>query len=155
MSSDLEKKVQWLCDIEEIKQLKARYANACDDDYNPDTLAPMFVEDAIWDGGALGYCNGRDEIHAFFSNSPSLVSFAVHQITTPIITIDGDTATGKWFTWQPWVVQGTPLWMSATYNDEYIKTDGQWHFKHVKVNIRMLSPQEGNFAETRILEMNL
>ena len=30
--SELERKLCWLVDIEEIKQLKARYATACDDD---------------------------------------------------------------------------------------------------------------------------
>ena len=46
------------------------------------------------------------------------------------------------------------LAVTATLPDEWIKIDCQWHFKHVKVNIRMLSPQQGNFAETRIFEMN-
>lgn len=153
MSNDLEKKIQWLTDIEEIKQLKARYAYACDDDYNPETLAPLFAEDAIWDGGDLGKAEGRQGIHEFFGAASSLVPFAVHQITTPVIEVDGDKATGKWFLWQPWVYGETALWMSANYSDEYVKVDGQWLFKHVKITVRMLSPQEGSFAETRILDM--
>ena len=40
MSESIEARLQRLIDIEDIKQLKARYASACDDDYNPDRLAP-------------------------------------------------------------------------------------------------------------------
>lgn len=40
--------------IESIKQLEARYCAACaacDDGYDPDRLAALFTEDAVWDGG--------------------------------------------------------------------------------------------------------
>ena len=73
--------VRWLADIEQIKQLKARYALACDDDYDADALAELFTEDAIWDGGFMGRAEGRDGIHEFFSNASSVVGFAVHRAT--------------------------------------------------------------------------
>ncbi len=155
MSFDLEKTVRRLADIEDIKQLKARYAAACDDDYNPDKLAALFAEDAIWDGSILGYAKGRVAIHEFFSASSSLVPFAVHQITTPLIEIDGDTATGQWYLWQPMVFQGAALWLSAIYNDEYVRQDGKWLYQNLKLNIRMLTPFEEGPAKTRIIEVDL
>jgi hypothetical protein len=154
MNSDLEKTIQRLADIEDIKQLKARYAAACDDDYNPDKLAPLFAEDAIWDGSILGYAEGREAIHEFFSASSSLVPFAVHQVSNPLIEIDGDTATGQWYLWQPMVFQGAALWLSATYADEYVRQHGQWIYQHLKLNIRMLTPYEEGFAKTRIIDIN-
>ena len=78
MSFDLEKTVRRLADIEDIKQLKARYAAACDDDYNPDTLAPLFVENAIWDGSILGYAEGREGIREFFAAASTLMQIAEH-----------------------------------------------------------------------------
>lgn len=155
MTPDLEKTIQRLADIEDIKQLKARYAAACDDDYNPDKLAPLFVEDAIWDGSILGYAEGREAIHAFFSASKDLVPFAVHQVSNPLIEIDGDTATGQWYLWQPMVFQGAALWLSAVYADEYVRQDGQWLYQNLKLNIRMLTPFEEGPAKTRIIEVNL
>ena len=155
MSIDFEKTVQRLADIEDIKQLKARYALACDDDYNPDKLAPLFAENAIWNGGILGYAEGREAIHAFFSASSTLVPFAVHQISTPLIEIDGDTATGQWYLWQPMVFQGTALWLSALYEDEYVRQDGKWLYQNLKLNIRMLTPFEDGPAKTRIIEVDL
>lgn len=155
MSFDLEKTVRRLADIEDIKQLKARYASACDEDYNPDLLAPLFAEDAIWDGSILGYAEGREAIHAFFAASSSLVPFAVHQITTPLIEIDGDTATGQWYLWQPMVFQGEALWLSAKYNDTYVRQDGQWLYQHLKLDIRMLTPYSEGPAKTRVIEVNV
>ena len=43
----LEQQVQRLTDIEDIKQLKLRYAFFCDDNYNPDGLASCFTEDGL------------------------------------------------------------------------------------------------------------
>jgi len=155
MSFDLEKTVRRLADIEDIKQLKARYARACDQDYDPDQLAPLFAEDAIWDGSILGYAEGRAGIHEFFSAASSLVPFAVHQITTPLIEIDGDTATGQWYLWQPMIFQGEALWLSARYDDKYVRKNGQWLFQHLTLNIRMLTPYDEGPEKTRIIEVNL
>ena len=153
MNSELEKTVQRLADIEDIKQLKARYASACDEDYNPEKLAPLFTEDAIWDGGALGFAEGREGIREFFAAASSQVPFAVHQISNPLIEIDGDTATGQWFLWQPMVFQGQALWLSAVYHDQYVRRGGKWLYQHLKLNIRMLTPFEDGPAKTLIADV--
>ena len=41
----LAERLQVLEDIEAIKRLKARYCAQCDDGYNPDGIASLFVED--------------------------------------------------------------------------------------------------------------
>jgi hypothetical protein len=153
MSSELEKTVQRLADIEDIKQLKARYASACDDNYNPDTLAPLFAEDAVWDGSTMGFAEGRESIREFFAAASALVPFAVHQVSNPLIEIDGDTATGEWFLWQPMVFQGQALWMSAVYHDKYVRQDGKWLYQHLKLNIRMRTPFEEGPAKTLIVDV--
>ena len=155
MTASLEQTVQRLADIEDIKQLKARYASACDDDYNPDKLAPLFAEDAIWDGSILGYAETREGIREYFGAASSLVSFAVHQVSNPLIEIDGDRATGQWFLWQPMVFQGQALWLSAVHEDKYLRVDGKWLYHHLKLNIRMLTPFEEGPAKTRIIEVDL
>ncbi len=45
-------------DIEEIKRLKAGYCSSCDDNYDADSIASLFTEDAIWDGGIRGTAGG-------------------------------------------------------------------------------------------------
>ena len=151
----IEEKLLWLADIEEIKQLKARYAAACDADYDADAIVALFTEDAVWDGGMMGYAETRDGIHRFFEAAPNVVGFAVHGISNPIIEIDGDTATGAWYLWEPIVMvresQSSALWMAATYDDRYVRAGDAWLFEHVKVNLRMLSPYEEGFAKTRFV----
>jgi len=149
----LEQKVQRLSDIEDIKQLKARYAAACDDDYNADVLASLFTESAIWDGGMFGYAEGREAIRDFFNPEVSPVPFAIHQISNPQIELSGDVATGKWYLWQPMVLGEQALWMSATYEDLYVRQGGEWLYQSLKLNVRMLAPYEEGFSKTRILEL--
>lgn len=155
MTPELQQTIQRLADIEDIKQLKARYASACDDDYNPATLAPLFAEDAIWDGNILGYAEGREGIREFFAAASSLVPFAVHQVSNPLIEIDGDSASGQWFLWQPMVFGEQALWLSAVYHDNYVRVDGQWLIQHLKLDIRMLTPFEEGPAKTRIIDVEL
>jgi len=60
--AQLEQRVQALEDINAIRHLKARYAAYCDDQYNPDALAALFAEDAVWESQGLGRFEGRDAI---------------------------------------------------------------------------------------------
>ena len=61
--STLEEKIQRLTDIEDIKQLKFRYAAYCDQKYDEDGIASCFAEDGVWDGGEnFGVFRGREAI---------------------------------------------------------------------------------------------
>lgn len=151
----LETRIQRLEDIEAIRNLKARYCLACDDNYNPEDLAPLFAEDAVWDGGILGLAEGRTAINEFFTAASAKVPFALHYVTNPIIEANGNEATGNWLLWEPMTFTtdsgNLGIWHSASYNDTYVKVDGQWLFKHVKINIELLSPVGNNFGETPII----
>ena len=63
--AQLEQRVQALEDVNAIRHLKARYAAYCDDQYNPDGLAALFTEDAVWESQGLGRFEGREAIRAF------------------------------------------------------------------------------------------
>lgn len=150
-----EQRLLWLADIEEIKQLKARYALACDNDYEPDTLADLFTEDAIWDGGFMGRAETRDGIRTFFANASNIVGFAVHGVSNPLIEIDGDQATGRWYLHQPMVIKGAEacFWFCAQYEDLYVRTDDGWKFKHVLIKPRAFSPYEDGFGKTLLADL--
>jgi len=153
--SDIAAKVRWLADIEEIKQLKARYAAACDDDYDPDALAELFTEDAIWDGGMLGFAETREGIREFFVRASDVVGFAVHGVSNPLIEIEGDCARGRWYLHQPLTLKGTEscFWLCAQYQDEYVRTSAGWRFQHVKVIVRAYSPYEAGFGKQLMVEL--
>ena len=148
-------KVQWLVDIEEIKQLKARYAAACDDDYDSEAIAGLFTADAVWDGGMMGFAETREGIREFFANASNLVGFAIHGLSNPIIDVDGDEATGRWYLFQPMTMKGTEsaFWFCARYEDRYVRTEEGWKFQHVKITERAFSPYEAGFGKALLTKL--
>jgi len=148
-------KIQWLFDIERIKQLKHRYCAFCDEQYNPDGIAGLFTEDGVWDGGAFGRAEGREGIRTFFGDVSSQVEFANHYVTNPIIEIDRNAATGRWDLWQPMITAPEPaaLWLIAKYREQYVKVNDTWLFALLELDIKALSPYESGFAKQRFVEL--
>jgi hypothetical protein len=146
-------KLGWLYDIEQIKQLKHRYCAYCDEGYDADGIAGLFVEDGVWDGGPFGTYHGRAAIHAFFAGASKLISFANHYVSNPVIDIEGDIARGRWDLWQPMVNEPAhrAAWLVAKYRDTYVRTAGGWMFERLTVDVRALSPYEEGFARQRFM----
>jgi limonene-1,2-epoxide hydrolase len=95
--AQLEQRVQVLEDVNAIRHLKARYAAYCDDQYNPDGLAALFTEDAVWESQGLGRFEGREAIRAFFRGASQLFTFAIHYSLNGQIDVQGDTARAQWY----------------------------------------------------------
>ena len=146
-------KIQWLFDVEQIKQLKHRYCAFCDQAYDPDGIVQLFVEDGVWDGGLFGCYNGRAAIHAFFTGASKQISFANHYVSNPVIDINGDTATGHWDLWQPMVTEPAhrAAWLVAKYHDTYVRRAAGWMFQRLEVDVKALTPYEEGFAKQRFL----
>ncbi len=152
---DLESRIQQLEDIEAIRKLKHHYCALCDNDYEADALAALFTESAVWDGGSLGYASGREAIRKFFQTSPEVVKLAIHHVTNPIIEVKGDTATGKWYLWQPMVLNegDTAMWLASRYSDEYVRIDGKWMFANVHLDNRLFSPYDEGYGKVPMTEL--
>ncbi|MBV1930628.1 MAG: nuclear transport factor 2 family protein [Porticoccaceae bacterium] len=135
---ELEKRITTLEDIEAIKQLKARYCDICDDMHNPDRIASVFAADGIWEGGDFGKAQGHKAIRELFSGFSKQISFSQHNIMNPIITVDGDRATGSWYIVGPWdfVENNQNVWMTLRYDDDYVKVDGEWKYQHLRAVLR-------------------
>jgi ketosteroid isomerase-like protein len=147
--AELERRVRVLEDIEAIKRLKHRYADACDRGYDADALAELFAEDAVWDGGLFGRYEGREAIRAFFRGVPSDIAFAMHYMMNPIIDVDGDRATGTWYLFQTSTfAQGnTPVWGAARYDEEYVREPDGWKFRHLKLISTFWTPYDEGWVE--------
>jgi uncharacterized protein (TIGR02246 family) len=144
----IEERLRVLEDIEEIRKLKARYAAACDDNYDADAIAALFTEDALWDGGSLGKADGRDAIRKFFSRAAEFFPFAIHNVMNPIIEVEGDRATAQWYLLQPATMAkgNQAVWLAAVYHDEYVRHDGRWMFKKLSVKPHFLTPYQEGWA---------
>jgi ketosteroid isomerase-like protein len=154
----LEHRIRRLEDVEAIRQLKAHYARLCDNQYDPDALASLFTEDAVWDGSQLGVHRGRDEIRAFFAGVSQQIQWAFHLVIAPEIEVDprGETATGRWYLFEPCSMtrsdgSGTlePVLMMAKYEDRYRKEEDEWRFSHVTVRYEAISNVEQGWVAQR------
>jgi|TARA_B110000196_G_C20597613_1_gene409255 hypothetical protein len=140
-TSDLEARITRLEDIEAIKQLKALYCDICDDMHNPNRITELFVDDGVWESADFDTATGHDEIRDLFQQFQDKFSFSQHNIMNPRIEIDGVRATGIWYIMGPWTntEDGKEIWMTARYDDDYVKVNGQWKYQHLRVAVRMIA----------------
>jgi uncharacterized protein (TIGR02246 family) len=142
MSEDLSARIAKLEAIEEIKQLKAIYCLHCDRGYEPDAIAALFTEDAIWDGGTGGKAVGRAAIREFFVAASGRFPYAAHLVTNPIIAVDGDKATGAWRMLMPCIMKDRDgersAMQCAEYDEVYRRVDGQWLIASLNVQRRRI-----------------
>lgn len=144
----LEARIRRLEDLEEIRQLKHRYAAFCDDHFDADGIASLFTEDGIWEGPGLHHV-GREAIRRFWQ--PVDPPFASHLMTNPVISIDGDRANGTWWMIGPMsrLEEGRRVayWQLATYDDEFVRTPDGWRFRHLRVDLKFRARHADGWAE--------
>ena len=147
----LEKRIQILEDIEDIKRLKHRYCALCDAGYDADGLAELFVENAIWDGQELGRSEGKEQIREFFRRAPERLPFAIHMMLNPIIYVNADQATGTWYLFQTCTYAGESdqaVWGSARYDEKYVRTSDGWKFQDLKLTSHFWTPFDQGWVKT-------
>ena len=157
MASDsLESRIQILEDIEEIKQLQARYVNFLIDT-RWDELVECFSENGCFSAHA-GDARGKEAIKKLFIGEISNNHigkegiFVVH----PIVTVDGDKATGSWLLYTQYALprklkskppqfatNDAPDWIQGYYNMEYVREDGKWKISNLRYRTRLWSPMPG------------
>jgi hypothetical protein len=149
-TSDIEKRITVLEDIEAIKILKARYCAICDDDHNPEKIASVFAEDGIWEGGDFGKAQGHQAIRKLFEGFKKLISFSQHNLMNPIIEVNGDYAKGTWYLLGPFTFRekNDARWIACRYEDDYVKINGEWKYKHLRAFIRVHAEYEKGWAKT-------
>ena len=139
----------YLRDIHEIRNLKHTYCEIADRCCSQsgarlaaDEIIELFVEDGelevpIEYGGRQ---IGRLAIHAFWIQQSVVFSFADHLVLNERIDVNGREALGLWKNVIPVTtfVEDKPVaqWILGDYADEYVKVDGRWRIKTVKVSIR-------------------
>ncbi|MFQ5425500.1 MAG: nuclear transport factor 2 family protein [Gaiellales bacterium] len=155
--TDLETRIAKIEAVEDIKRLKARYAAACDDAYNPMTMETLFTEDATWSAGPFGRYEGREAIVEFFRGVSSSITWALHYMLTPIIEVDDGavTASGSWYLWMPFtaVADHGPqaAWVAGLYDDRYRREAHGWRISSIDADIQIMSPYEDGWVKTPVM----
>jgi len=151
--AQIEQRVQVLEDVNAIRHLKARYAASCDDQYNPDGLAALFTEDAVWESQGLGRFEGREAIRAFFRGASQLFPFAIHYSLNGQIDVQGDTARAQWYLFMPCTLGdgNRAMWRAGVDHEEYVRVAGEWKFKRKSSAPLFHTPCEEGWAKTRFV----
>ena len=147
----IERRLQVLEDAEAIRNLKARYAALCDNQYDADGIASLFTEDAVWESPALGRFEGRDAIRNFFRGASGIFSFAIHYSLNGHIEVDGDIARACWYLFMPCTVAAgnQATWRPAIDHETYARVAGIWMFRHKRSEPLMSVPFETGWASAR------
>jgi hypothetical protein len=142
-----------LLDIEEIKQLKARYC-MCVAREDWKTFESLFAVDLQFispNGVVREPRSGFMQFHKANIQDPKL--WGVVHCYTPIITITGpDTATGIWG------MEDVHIWPGSKspqvghhgyghYHEQYIRLNDGWRFKQIKVVYDRMDPLGGGFGD--------
>jgi hypothetical protein len=153
---ELEGRIRVLEDIEAIKKLKATYCYLCDagltDPKNRDELVSHFTGDATVDFG-LGpesRFQGMEGLKTFFGTVVAMgVTFCMHMVHNPIIEVKGDRATGRWYYEAPTTdtATGKAQWMAGTYEEEYVRENGEWKFAFIGTRWKYITPYDEGWAK--------
>ncbi len=126
----LEQRLQRLEDHEAIRQLKARYLNACDQQ-DPEAAKNCFADgEIVIDMGHLGVLRHRDEFGALFAAAgchPYVLD--MHHGGNPEISfIDNDHARALWSLDYRNINtrERTVTFLAVIYHDEYRRIEGRW-----------------------------
>lgn len=128
----LEKEIQKINDIEEIKRLKGKYFRCLDGKYWDEletTLSPNIV--TSYSDGKLVF-KGPKEVTDYFKKVMPSDQITLHMGHTPEIVIDSETtATGRWYLQDKLIFvegkyKGLEVNGGAFYTDKYEKVDGEW-----------------------------
>jgi hypothetical protein len=151
---ELEARIRKIEDIEEIKNLQARYC------YLIDTLQGEKVLDLFADKFTAEYVplatyTTKAELLEFLNGAGKGTSMMCHQAMTPLIEVDGDKATGTWYLFGPFTNRmpkgEVANWVQGRYDNDYVREDGKWKFSHLRFKFNIQSPYEDGWVKTRMM----
>jgi hypothetical protein len=148
----LERTVQHLVDIEELRALRLRYHDAINED-RPGDIAELFTEDGAVDFGYLGATAGRPKVARFFGRVGDVLDSVTQFIHNHVVEVDGDVGTGTSYLEAKTVAQGTAYRVAARYRDRYRRTPEGWRFARMELEPLFTLPFDESWASEDRLKM--
>lgn len=142
--SSVAERLQRLEDLEALKDLTARYAFHINKGWNgkqveAEAMTTIFAPDAKWECAAMNmYGTSREQIINGLPAATQGVEFSMHSFTNPLLTVDGDQATGNWLFWIASRHQGVPaneVFMSTDIT--YVRTEAGWLIQTYRLHFGM------------------
>lgn len=159
MSSDLERRIQRLEDIEAIRQVKMEYALAGDDRQgcavNVLRMMALFAKDCSWDGRPrFGHAEGWEGVRDYLLGGKAMIDWSLHQLEDVGIELseDGQSARGTWYLIElahmidPATGKGEMVTLAGTYHDTFVREDGRWKIRHLKFDCQKIIRADGSWT---------
>lgn len=129
---EMEKRIQALEDLEEIKKLHQNYINLMDNLQYKEVL-DLFTEDASVEVRNSGVLKGKEGLTDIYINKLGrrTARSEGHFVIEPDITIDGDTAKGTWLVYMLFSIPAVE-WVQGRNEAEYKKVGGKWKIRSMK-----------------------
>ena len=129
---ELEKRVQAIEDLEEIKKLHHKYIDLMDNLKYKEVL-DLFTEDASVEVRNWGVLRGKEGLTEVYINrlGRRKERSEGHFVVEPDITVEGDTARGTWLLYMLFS-RPTGEWVQGRNETEYIRVGGKWKIKSMK-----------------------
>jgi glyoxylase I family protein len=132
-------RLRQLEDIEAIRQLKAAYCAACDDDHNGERVAALFAPGGRWANSMGPDHTGHDAIRLYFQSirDSGNIKHSSHMVTNPVIDVDGDRATGSWSFMMVYTSPtGDRYRIIGFYREKYERHGRRWLFGELFADIQ-------------------
>jgi hypothetical protein len=131
---DLEKRIQAIEDLEEIKKLHQNYVSLMDN-LKYEQVLDLFTEDASVEIRNSGVKRGRQELHDVYigilAKSRGGIRYDGHLAIAPDIRVDGNAARGTWLIYMLFS-KPSIQWVQGKNECEYRKKNGRWKLSKLK-----------------------
>lgn len=131
---DLEKRVQVLEDLEQIRKLHQHYIDLMDN-LRYEEVLDLFTDDACVEVRNSGVKRGRKELGEIYLGVLAKIRgperFDGHMAIEPDITVDGDSAKGTWLIYMLFS-RPSIQWVQGRNECEYRKENGKWKIARLK-----------------------
>ena len=160
----IEARLRDLEDREAIRTLRCRY-HECINEGRFAAVPDLFSEDCELDFAHLGQGTGREGVAAFFGatigSEPSPEDsgagrqlYRVKQfIHNHVVEVSGDMGTGFAYLFATPVYAGDAYVVAARYDDEYVRQDGRWLFRSMRLTPYYMVPLKEGWAGDDLIKM--
>jgi ketosteroid isomerase-like protein len=131
--ADLEKRIQAIEDLEEIKRLHQNYINLMDN-LQYEQVLDLFTEDAtveVRQSGVKRGCKELSEIYLNLAKTRGSIRYDAHMAVEPDIQVNGDTAQGTWLIYMLFS-KPSIQWVQGRNECEYRREQGKWKIRKLK-----------------------
>jgi hypothetical protein len=145
---------QVLLDKDAIEERLYEFYYRCDAGDVPGAIVRFATEDVSFDAGPMGAAESRDGWREWAETVyTEEVPFARHMIHNPIIDVDGDEASAKYYAEIPSIIgEGDAVWAQGTYEVELRRVDGEWKFSSYAFEFTYATPYDRGWAEQPFVE---